>query len=204
MRGRELAAAAAGLPPLDSDQVLDLQRTAGNQLTTGALSRWTDGLGAAIQPRPTRRSPASRRPSRRSRARRPSCSTTCSPPRPPPRRRTRRSAPRSTRSPRACVLRVTCTAAPGPVALRVDVHGPAGGDGGRDRRARRRVRWSTLELPFADAFGAAAQIGPESALALRLTGPDGGEAGVELPVPFVAPRALALGTRALRRARRAG
>ena len=43
MRGRELAATAAGLPPLDSDQVLDLQRTAGNQLTTGALARWTDG-----------------------------------------------------------------------------------------------------------------------------------------------------------------
>ena len=45
MRGRELAAAAAGLPPLDSDQVLDLQRTAGNQLTTGALARWIVALG---------------------------------------------------------------------------------------------------------------------------------------------------------------
>ena len=37
MRGRELAAEAAGIPPLDSDQVLDLQRTAGNSLTTNAL-----------------------------------------------------------------------------------------------------------------------------------------------------------------------
>jgi hypothetical protein len=47
LRGRELAAEAAGIPPLDSDQVLDLQRTAGNQLTTGALARWVDGLQAA-------------------------------------------------------------------------------------------------------------------------------------------------------------
>jgi hypothetical protein len=44
LRGRELAAEAAGMPPLDSDQVLDLQRTAGNQLTSGALTRWTDAL----------------------------------------------------------------------------------------------------------------------------------------------------------------
>jgi len=49
LRGRELAAAAAGLPPLDSDQVLDLQRTAGNQLTSGALARWTEAL-VAYQP----------------------------------------------------------------------------------------------------------------------------------------------------------
>src|SRR5215208_7105572 len=48
MRGRELAAEAAGIPPLDSDQVLDLQRTAGNSLTTSALSRWTDVLEAGL------------------------------------------------------------------------------------------------------------------------------------------------------------
>src|ERR671910_1830662 len=48
MRGRELAAEAAGIPPLDSDQVMDLQRTAGNSLTTHALSRWTDVLEAAL------------------------------------------------------------------------------------------------------------------------------------------------------------
>jgi hypothetical protein len=47
LRARELAAAAAGLPPLDSDQVLDLQRTAGNLLTSGALARWIDALPAA-------------------------------------------------------------------------------------------------------------------------------------------------------------
>jgi len=46
LRGRELAAAAAGLPPLDSDQVLDLQRSAGNQLTSGALARWVAPLAA--------------------------------------------------------------------------------------------------------------------------------------------------------------
>jgi hypothetical protein len=44
MRGRELAAGAAGIPPLESDQVLDLQRSAGNRLTTGALARWNEPL----------------------------------------------------------------------------------------------------------------------------------------------------------------
>jgi hypothetical protein len=48
MRGREIAADAAGIPPLDSDQVLDLQRTAGNRLTSGALSRWTDALPGEV------------------------------------------------------------------------------------------------------------------------------------------------------------
>jgi hypothetical protein len=43
-RGREAAADAAGVPPLDSDQVLDLQRTAGNRLTAGALARWIEAL----------------------------------------------------------------------------------------------------------------------------------------------------------------
>ena len=50
MRGRELAAAAAGLPPLDSEQVLDLQRTAGNHLTSGALARWVAPLAAYATP----------------------------------------------------------------------------------------------------------------------------------------------------------
>jgi hypothetical protein len=45
-RGPERAADAAGAPPLDSDQVLDLQRTAGNRLTAGALTRWVDALPA--------------------------------------------------------------------------------------------------------------------------------------------------------------
>jgi hypothetical protein len=44
MRGEQLAADAAGIPPLDSEQVLDLQRSAGNRLTTGALARWIDAL----------------------------------------------------------------------------------------------------------------------------------------------------------------
>jgi hypothetical protein len=35
---------ADGTPPLDADQVLDLQRSAGNRLTTGALARWTEPL----------------------------------------------------------------------------------------------------------------------------------------------------------------
>ena len=44
MRGREAATDAAGVPPLDSEQVLDLQRTAGNRLTAGALARWIEAL----------------------------------------------------------------------------------------------------------------------------------------------------------------
>jgi hypothetical protein len=43
MRARELAD-AAGIPPLDSDQVLDLQRSAGNRMTAAALARWIDAL----------------------------------------------------------------------------------------------------------------------------------------------------------------
>jgi hypothetical protein len=35
---------AAGVPPLDSDQVLDLQRSAGNRLTAGALVRWLEAM----------------------------------------------------------------------------------------------------------------------------------------------------------------
>ena len=42
MRGP--AADADGVPPLDTDQVLDLQRSAGNRLTAGALARWIDAL----------------------------------------------------------------------------------------------------------------------------------------------------------------
>jgi hypothetical protein len=39
---RAPATDAEGIPPLDSDQVLDLQRSAGNRLTAAALARWTD------------------------------------------------------------------------------------------------------------------------------------------------------------------
>ena len=47
LRAEELAADAAGIPPLDSDQVLDLQQSAGNRLTEKALSRWTEPLADA-------------------------------------------------------------------------------------------------------------------------------------------------------------
>jgi hypothetical protein len=42
LRARALAAEAAGMPPLDSDQVLDLQRSSGNRLTARALAPWTE------------------------------------------------------------------------------------------------------------------------------------------------------------------
>jgi hypothetical protein len=44
MQAEELAADAAGIPPLDSDQVLDLQKSAGKRLTEQALLRWTEPL----------------------------------------------------------------------------------------------------------------------------------------------------------------
>ena len=192
MRGRELAAAAAGLPPLDSDQVLDLQRTAGTQLTTGALARWTDGLGAAIQAESDAALAHFATPEQALAH--------------PPAELLDHLLPAQAAAPGAyaaicaaldalaprVLLRLTCTAAPAPTALRVHVRGPAGGEaaGTAELGAGFLV---TLELPFADAFGVAAGIGPESALALHLSGPDGGEAGVDLPVPFVAPRALVLG-----------
>ena len=102
MRGRELAAEAAGIPPLDSDQVLDLQRTAGNSLTTSALSRWTDLLEAALAGEEQAALDAV--PHRRGRAAPPArrcCSTCSSPPAPPiaaaPRRDRRARSTRSTR-----------------------------------------------------------------------------------------------------------
>jgi hypothetical protein len=193
MRGRELATAAAGLPPLDSDQVLDLQRTAGNRLTTGALARWTDGLDAAILSEVGAALGRFATPEQALAA--------------PPADLLDHLLPAQAADPEAhaaicaaldalaprVAVRVTCTAAPAPAALRVDVHGPAGGTAAGDTELAPGFV-ATIELPFAAAFGDAGRIGPESALTLRLTGPDGSEAGVALPVPFVAPRALALGT----------
>ena len=191
MRGRELAATAAGLPPLDSDQVLDLQRTAGNQLTTGALARWTDGMGAAIQAESeaalahfaTPQQALAHPPAELLDHLLPAQAAD-------PAIHAAICAALDALAPRVAV-RVTCTAAAAPTALRLHVRGPAGGEavGTTELGPGFLV---TLELAFADAFGAAAAIGPGSALVLRLSGPEESEASVELPVPFVAPRALAL------------
>ena len=193
MRGRELAAAAAGLPPLDSDQVIDLQRTAGNRLTTGALARWTDGLGAELQSEADAALARFATPQQALAA--------------PPAELLDHLLPALAADPGAhaaicaaldalaprVAVRITCTAAPGPVVLGAELRGPAGATAaGQADLAPGLV--ATIELPFAGAFGAAAEIGAGSALELRLSGPEETTAAVALPVPFVAPRALALGS----------
>ena len=192
VRGRELAAAAAGVPPLDSDQVLDLQRTAGNQLTTGALARWTDVLGAALDAEAV---------AALDRFATPAAALAH-----PPAELLDHLLPARAADPAAhaaiCAaldaldpeisVRISCTAAPAPARLRIRVRGPAGVPAGGAHRLEAGAV-ATAALTFSAAFGGAAQIGPESALELRLAADDGSSASVALPVPFVAPRALALG-----------
>jgi len=170
VRGRELAAEAAGVPPLDSYQVLDLQRSAGNQLTAGALARWTDLLGQALDGEAAAALARFATPGEALR------------------RAPRdlldhllgaRAADPAAHAAIAAALdaldppvraRVSCTAGrPGP--LTITLRGPAGA---------------------AAAFGPAAAIAPECALAVILTAPGGGTTGVAVPIPFVAPRALTL------------
>ncbi len=161
MRGRELAADAAGIPPLDSDQVLDLQRTAGNRLTAGALGRWTDALAdwpidAAVPQELLGRLLPARAEDAGLHA------AVC--------------AALDALEP-TIVVRVRGPAGVAEVAVR----GPAGGganavlrlDPGRD---------ATLGLPFGAAFGPAAGIGPGAALAIGVGG-----TALELAVPFAGP-----------------
>jgi len=187
MRGRELAAEAAGIPPLDSEQVLDLQRTAGNSLTTGALARWTDVLEAVL----AGEEQAALAPFR----------TVDGALRHPPgdlldrllparvervERRGDRGVRHRVGDPRVRV-RVSCTAG-GRGRLELAVTGPAGGraEGAADLAPGAAA---TLELGFAAAFGPAAALTQASALAVEVAG----EPPTLLPVPFAAPRALQAG-----------
>jgi hypothetical protein len=167
MRGRELAADAAGIPPLDSDQVLDLQRTAGNSLTTGALARWTEAPDGAVLL--DRLLPA--------RATDPALhAQVCA---------------ELDALDLQLLVRVSCTEGPGqPVAI--DIRGPAGGAAFGSATLPPDVS-ATAELPFAIAFGAAASIAPGHGLALRLTAPDGSAATAILALPFADAETLALG-----------
>ena len=183
MRGRELAAEAAGIPPLDSDQVLDLQRTAGNSLTAGALARWTDVLAAAL----AGEEQAALAPFR----------TVEGALRHAPSELLDRLLPAQAADPEAHAaiaaaldaldarvrVRVSCTAGRG--RLDLTAAGPAGG------RAETAADLApgdsaTLELGFAAAFGPAAGVTQASALHVGVTG----ELPTLLPVPFAAPRAL--------------
>jgi len=190
VRGRELAAEAAGVPPLGSDQVLDLQRSAGNQLTAGALARWTDLLGQALDGEAAAALARFATPGEALR------------------RAPRdlldhllgaRAADPAAHAAIAAALdaldppvraRVSCTAGrPGP--LTITLRGPAGA--AAETRAQLTAGESAaVELAFAAAFGPAAAIAPECALAVILTAPGGGTTGVAVPIPFVAPRALTL------------
>ena len=186
MRGRELAAEAAGIPPLDSDQVLDLQRTAGNSLTAGALARWTDVLAAAL----AGEEQAALAPFR----------TVEAALRHAPGELLDRLLPAQAADPEAHAaiaaaldaldprvrVRVSCTAGRG--RLDLAAAGPAGG------RAETAADLgpgdsATLELGFAAAFGPAAGVTQVSALHVEVTG----EPPTLLPVPFAAPRALQAG-----------
>jgi hypothetical protein len=186
MRGRELVAEAAGIPPLDSDQVLDLQRTAGNSLTTSALSRWTDVLEAALSGEEqaalapfrsveeARRYPPAVLLDVLLRARAADLEAHAA-----------IAVALDTLDPRVRVV-VSCTA--GRQHVEIAVQGPAGG------RAATRAELApgaaaTLDLRFAAAFGPAARLDQASALTVTV----GGAPPTELPLPFAAPRAIQAG-----------
>jgi hypothetical protein len=175
MRARELAGAAAGLPPLDSDQVLDLQRTAGNLLTAGALSRWLEPPATPpLTPEQARSLPAAELLERLLPA---------------------RATDPATHAAIAGALdaldpplrvRLSCTAG-ATDRLELTVHGPAGG-AGRTAGPLATGQSATVELPFSAAFGSAAQVEPHHALAITVDA----ATMAELPLPFTAPCALAL------------
>jgi len=186
MRGRELAAEAAGIPPLDSDQVLDLQRTAGNSLTTSALSRWTDVLEAAL-------------PGEEQAALAPFRSVEEARRHPPAVLLDVLLAARAadseahaaiavaldTLDPRVRVV-VSCTA--GRQHVEIAVHGPAGGRAGTQAELAAGDT-ATLSLGFGAAFGPAARLDRASALTVAVAGAP----PAELPLPFAAPRAIQTG-----------
>jgi hypothetical protein len=167
MRGRELAADAAGIPPLDSDQVLDLQRTAGNSLTTGALARWTEatgGEGLLERLLPAREADPAMHAS------------VC-----------------AALDALELELQVSVRCVDGPAAtVGVDVRGPAGGASFGDAMLAPGVS-AVATLPFSLAFGTAAAIAPGHGLAVRLTADDGSAVTGILPVPFAEPAELTLG-----------
>jgi len=188
MRGRELAAEAAGIPPLDSDQVLDLQRTAGNSLTSGALARWTDVLEAALA-------------GEEQAALAPFKTVEAALRHDPgdlldhllPARAIDPSAHAAIASALDAIdpsvrVRVSCTAAGESGRVELTAAGPAGGRVAASADLRSGTA-AVLELRFGAAFGPAAALTQESALAVAVTG----DPPTLLPIPFAAPRALQAG-----------
>ena len=183
--------------------MLDLQRTAGNRLTTGALARWTDGLDAAIQSEADAALGRFATPEQALAA--------------PPAELLDHLLPAQAADPAAhaaicaaldalaprVAVRVTCTAAPAPAALRVELHGPAGGAAAGDTELAPGFV-ATIELPFAAAFGDA---GADRARERADAAPDraGRERGGRRAAgPVRRPARARARDRALRRARRAG
>jgi hypothetical protein len=140
-----------GIPRLEADQVLDLQRTAGNRLTAGALARWTGPLDRTVAQQLLGRLLAARTAD--------------------PGLYDAICAAIDGLEPRICVQ---LSGPPGAVA--VELRGPAGAAWFAD------VVPATFELPFALAFGRAAEIEPEHALELTVAGH-----AIELPLPFADP-----------------
>ena len=170
MRGRELAAGAAGIPPLESDQVLDLQRTAGNRLTTGALDRWNNELADEPVDQTVPQELLGQLFAARA-ADADLHAAIC--------------AALDGLAPR---IGVSVSGPAGPVEI--VLRGPAGG-AATAHRLLAAGSTAAVELPLPAAFGAAAEIAPGQALAVTLTTPDGTRTSVELPVPFERPAGAA-------------
>jgi hypothetical protein len=166
LRGRELAGDAAGIPPLEPEQVLDLQRTAGNNLTAGALSRWTDLTHAGLLERLL----AARDSDPALHA------TLCS---------------ALDALELQVQVRVSCTEGPG-ARVAIEVHAPAGRTSFGTVALEPGIS-ASAELSLAAALGPAAAIAPDQGLTVRLTTPDGSTASAELAPPFAGPASVALG-----------
>jgi hypothetical protein len=166
MRGRELAGDAAGIPPLEPDQVLDLQRTAGNMLTAGALSRWTDlGHAGLLQ-----RMLAARGSDPALHA------ALCS---------------ALDALELQLQVRVSCTEGPA-ARVAIEIDGPAG-SASLGTVALEPGISASGELALAGAFGPAAAIAADQVLTVRLAASDGSTATAELTLPFAAPATIPLG-----------
>ena len=150
--------------------MLDLQRSAGNRLTTGALGRWNDLLadGPVDQTVPQEL-----------------LGQLFAAQAADPELHSAICAALDGLAPRIEV-RVSGPAGP----IEIDVRGPAGGAAS----ARRLLAPGTaagIELAFGAAFGPAAELTPGRALGVGLTTPDGTATRLELPVPFERPATAA-------------
>jgi hypothetical protein len=167
LRGRELAADAAGIPPLDPDQVLDLQRSAGNALTSHALARWT---GPATEAGLLEQLLAARDTD-------------------PAHHATLATAIDALE----VLLRVRLSRLDGPAEeIAVEVRGPAGGASFGTATLSGTVV-ALADLPFAVAFGPAATVAPGHGLIVRLAAAGTEPVTAVITVPFAQGARIVLG-----------